>query len=450
LTALITEKSMVRQHSRIWLLACFLISAALFQFSFYWNGVGVVNPNWFSNHAYMDEALVFARLKANDKHGITSYGAFLVLCNDLSMLTMRDPDKALPKVCWPYRSETGAQGTFFSALNLGLQQFYVPARLRLATFQFMTALALAVVLAAFVAMLLRDFGFGVALAVFASLLFSPWLTVFARNLYYVFFLFFLPFVWNWHVYSRMDASDFPDHNLFFVTGGLIFIKALIVGFYYITTVALAASVPAIFWLSLRGSSSMVLARHVTVIFLAALTGFAAAMVLHLIRLSVVEGDISAALAYMTERAALRTYGVSESLLDVLGSYIKMRYDDLSDIFSIAMLGIHLPNVVVLPALTIFVFLRSSVFARPTEEACRVALLLSSIAAIAAPLSWHVLAKGHSSVHVWLNYVLWYLPAVPMLVLAAALLVKSDLRRSALAAIPTTVIAVFLAHALGTF
>jgi hypothetical protein len=47
------------------------------------------------------------------------------------------------------------------------------------------------------------------------------------------------------------------------------------------------------------------------------------------------------------------------------------------------------------------------------------VLVAIAFALAAPLSWFVLAKGHSYIHMLMNYVLWYVPFVPLAVAVLA-------------------------------
>ena len=46
---------------------------------------------------------------------------------------------------------------------------------------------------------------------------------------------------------------------------------------------------------------------------------------------------------------------------------------------------------------------------PARDRRLPALLATAAVALAGPLSWHILAKGHSHHHHHMNYVLWYLP-----------------------------------------
>ena len=59
------------------------------------------------------------------------------------------------------------------------------------------------------------------------------------------------------------------------------------------------------------------------------------------------------------------------------------------------------NTLLFFTLILFAFLRSNL-------KMRLVLMFSFI----APLSWFVIAKGHSSGHYQINYVLWYLPFIP--------------------------------------
>ncbi len=61
------------------------------------------------------------------------------------------------------------------------------------------------------------------------------------------------------------------------------------------------------------------------------------------------------------------------------------------------------------ALLLALLLRKLFRLRQTDPA----LIGMMVCAVAAPLSWFVLAKGHSYIHGALNYVLWYLPFVPL-------------------------------------
>jgi len=80
------------------------------------------------------------------------------------------------------------------------------------------------------------------------------------------------------------------------------------------------------------------------------------------------------------------------------------------------LNIQSAIAIVLSKLSYFIFLVFNIFVIRSGLKKRDALSVAVLFAILAPLSWFVMAKGHSFIHYHMNYVLWYLPYMSFAVL----------------------------------
>ena len=63
-------------------------------------------------------------------------------------------------------------------------------------------------------------------------------------------------------------------------------------------------------------------------------------------------------------------------------------------------------------LSVIIFLLFILYVFITSTRVGLNTLIVFAASLLAPLSWYILAKGHSDIHTNLNYILWYLPFIP--------------------------------------
>ncbi|WP_144404128.1 hypothetical protein [Caballeronia cordobensis] len=133
---------------------------------------------------------------------------------------------------------------------------------------------------------------------------------------------------------------------------------------------------------------------------------------------------SEGLAIVKSKVIVRTFptddpslGYGASSLDVLGKYFGVL---LQPIF----VGVEKPFYWTLIALSL-----AAAALICTKSAKNRALGVAFFVSIAAPLSWFVLAKGHSFVHPFLNPVLWNVPTVLLGLVCVATLVSYFAKRA---------------------
>jgi hypothetical protein len=302
----------------------------------------------------------------------------------------------------PYLSQYGLQGMAFSWLHKTVSGFSTVASMQL----------LAAILCATVLVLLtREYQsalgslFG---AVFLlCMIGSPWVVAVARNLYWLAFLWFLPALMAMYLYRSVPAS--PKRKLIYFLFFLsIFVKSL-TGYEYLSTVVVLAS--AIFFVAPFLASPTYTWRSalrvLIMLGLLSVAGFIAALLMHAsLRAYTVLGGLKVtivnAFEYTKLASAGNSPGMQDALVTVLGTYI---------------FNWGTPLLFWIPGRFVFFGLMVTTvgallyqYAVNNPDRHRDSALVFAMAI--APLSWLILMKGHSVIHVHLNYVLWYLGCIP--------------------------------------
>ncbi|WP_431274086.1 hypothetical protein ACQ858_18705 [Variovorax ureilyticus] len=302
----------------------------------------------------------------------------------------------------PYRSSLGVQGLIYGvayAHGVSLESLKIACA-------FLTALCVMLVSAG----LWKGVAPGLGLSFYISILLSPWMAIFASHLYWSPFLWFLPAVFALGAYfAKEPGARVVMLSLVFAS---FFLKCL-AGYEYISSIAVLTG--AIFFIDIfLPSPRYSIKKNVgflILIFVLCVSAFLLAFFIH----AGLRGDsLVAGIKDIIEAdVKRRTYSDNpneypevfrESLragpFGVLGTYIltwdrPVIYGVNGGLFVIGLLGAV--------AAIVFKALRKD----PTAK--RDAAILAVF--FAAPVSWFVLAKGHSFIHTHLNYVLWYLGCV---------------------------------------
>lgn len=308
----------------------------------------------------------------------------------------------------PYASQYGVQGIAFSWVFRNVGLFASTERL-----QFLCAALCALVLV----LLCREYrlslanGFGIVFL--ACMVGSPWIVSIARNLYWVPFLWFLPALiasWQYRLGDRSNTR-LTLYLLFFVA---IFLKSL-AGYEYLPAVVLLALAPFFIdpFLPTPRYRTVDRARIASVLFLLAIAGFIVALLFHArIRAdSIFEGlkitFTGDALKYnpLSELAGTVSTGTEVPLWQVLRTYI---FDWDTPVLFWIQHPLVFPALIGLACLALAFEYLAIDRARHRDSAMLLATVLASV-------SWFILMKGHSAVHLHLNYVLWYFGFIPALV-----------------------------------
>lgn len=332
------------------------------------------------------------------------------------------------------QQQLGAQGHFFSSISLfiGLENSYLLNRF--------SALLTAFTVSALVVIFLRKGQFLLGTMLFVSAFLSPWFVAAARNLYWVPWTWIMPLIFASLLESaRNRATYWLLHFALFLT----FVFRFASGYEFMTSIILSAALVPVF-LKFRQVMHQPAVktlqenwRVVASVFSNGLLSFVATLTVHAGfrgNGSVLQGF----LAIWTQDVLRRTYGdpadFDESYFDSLNAkpwdpVITYIFEWGTDFLSLRLApevswglgssGLWLA-IAGSAVLVVAYFYRHGSF--PTG-----AILLLGIS-ILPPLSWYVLAKGHSVIHTHINFVLWY-PLTSAVVLAVLLTLAGEIFKS---------------------
>jgi hypothetical protein len=407
----------------------FQLSAFLVVFlGFMFNIFSSAEQMSFLGHQRDSEAFVIGRLIVSNAAGFYSTGGFLCRSNnetidDAVETTYRlflNDQSIEPTECPPYTGQVGLQGQLLATVDRVLRAADVGGSTRFTLLHVLVASMGAAIIAHLCWLFRLEFGLTAAIAAVAIVIFSPWLTVFGRNLYWVPFTWFLPMVVAWHAYVRSPPPVGKRTYLAGAAIGLAVLMKCLCGFEYISeTVGAAASVAA-YGLIRSGRGPRDLLVQAVVIGSAAVAAVVIGLVLQLTMLAAYYGSVGAAWGNFAARVAINTHDssaaytgeVAESLqasvFDVLHTYwTGSSVINIGPWYSANAADILIP-VGSFVAIAGGVLLRYNWYNLQARRQILALLALAGGAAISA-LSWYILAKGHSFIHTHMNYVLWHLP-----------------------------------------
>lgn len=305
----------------------------------------------------------------------------------------------------PYKQQFGLQGKVFRLVYRVLHNGDTALDLLKLACSMMTALVFIVI------SLLIKKKYNAILAGCFLLTFwlSPWTAMFAQNLYWVEFTWFIPMAVG--LYCSININDFKarciSYTLAFVS---ILIKCLC-GYEYISTVMMGLITFLLVdlvnaMLSKNKEKSILIFRTTFVMGIVALLGFTTAICMHAILRG--NGNLPEGIITIFKSDVLRrTSGadlnqLSTNLWDSMNASIwevLCRYFHFDTDIVVGVSG-KLFQVICIVPLGIFAY----DFHNRKLDVIKVALY---IVTFLTSISWIVLAKSHSYVHTFLNFVLWY-------------------------------------------
>jgi hypothetical protein len=408
--------------------------------SFYCNFWGVTDDRWFLTHQHDTESLVIGRLVKSRKDGVFSAGGFpgAGIDADLSA-TWIYPDQIAAQyraylenghfeVFSPYCSQPGGQGLTLSLLDRLLP--FAPAT-RLEVLYALMSLLSALTFIIIIWWFSREAGVVTAGMVALSVILSQWLTVFGRNLWWNLWAFFVPMLAIALVLGRHRGR--PCGRVMLCEVGLaaflgILIKYVFNGFEFITTTVAMALVPVAYEaVRERWPGSVVLKLGGTAL-AAAAVAVGVAVVLLVLQIAVLRGDAAAGIAHVTGVLAKRSHGaaahqpalyapaLTAGVAEVIGRYLDgnyfaMRWSQWGRDTPAWWGGLRLPYgwlIVAFCVVSVLVIKRVRSGVSP-ERRVGLALVVATWFSFLAPLSWFVIFKAHSFVHLHVNFVIWQMP-----------------------------------------
>lgn len=405
----ITRKTINKQTI---LLGIFFV---LFLLSYTTNIFRITNADLFHGFERQPEGLVIGRLVRAQQDGVFSYGGVTGVNADSKTLHIKNhytidqaaqhhlyiTEAEVPDTFLAYRSQSGGQGIVLSLLHKVLP---VDNAKKLMIYRGLNALLVALVFILFAGWVGRNFGFKASLVTLLFIFFSDWLNMYAHNLWWVLWNFYLPFLAMLLILEKKQLSPKRTSNckVFGVLFLSVFLKCFFTGFEFITTTLAAAICPIVYYFYLEKKSFVQFVIFSLKASACMIVAVLAQMVMLVVQLKFLDGTFAAGIDHILFSFTKRTEAVDVSHFEVLKMYLQ------NDILKLG----FLPNSIQFYfGAFIFILLIVGIllYIKTKKDRKIRALLLTSLFSILAPLSWFIVFKQHSFEHPHMDYIVWYMP-----------------------------------------
>lgn len=398
----------------IFLFIISVISTIILTLGFFNNKWGIANQEWFDNYQIDSEMLVVNRLENSKQNGIL---------NDAALLTFSFDNEANSSVI--YSGQIGLQGIVFSIIDK-----YIDNDLNkmIKLFHLLISLFNALILTGIILWAYLEFGIITYCTLLITTTISQWITVFGRNLYWVIGLSFLPFlVVAFMLYIQSEKKKNLNCILYISIFLILFIKSAC-GYEYISTVLISMEIPVIYYAIKDKWNLKEAATKFLLIGLAGVCGFMVAIIINAWQIGLTQGGIKNGFDAILYNVEKRTVGdpskvdpIYAESLSANVSIVLQRYFNDGYIFDFSnivtrtkTLGFYrVTYKEIIEVYTIFIgmIVIYNKYTKGTVIYSRkgVAIFIAMIISILAPLSWFILAKGHSYIHTHINFILWHIP-----------------------------------------
>ncbi|MDE0553987.1 MAG: hypothetical protein OXI24_07225 [Candidatus Poribacteria bacterium] len=416
-------------------IALWALSIGLLFFGFFFNVWHVAEQDWFDTHQRDTESLIIGRMVKSRQDGIFSSGgltgAGITTNIQQDWISENQIDNQYAAYLnsgsfdefSPYMSQPGGQGIIFSLLD-GL--IPLSPQIKLSSFYVLTALLSAIALTLIVNWFYEEFGGWVAVFVVGSAVLSQWLTVFGKNLWWSLWAFYLPML---VVLYFLKGHRVPANRQFIRFGILIFIavsiKCFINGFEYITTTLLMMMVPFVYYVILDKWSGRQCLKWMLTAGLGSGVAIFVSLVMLCVQIGAVKDGFMDGVAHVIWSFGKRTYGeprdyptvyaasLEAGTIGVIITYMNGVFFDLNNYLSSANAFVtdSLFKIRYYYLIVFFIVMSILLFIRSTAKQPKqyIALIWTAWFSILAPLSWYVIFKAHSYIHIHMSFLLWQMP-----------------------------------------
>ena len=408
------------------IIAFFAMSA-----SFYNNAFYVVDSEWFNTWQRDTESHIIARSLA-DIYGLETqgYGLGFLKAGDIETYGAGS-DEILEKGIVPqsymsYKSAVGIQGYIWSfayRIFNDLEQKRNHTHLKNLKPLYVICASLSAISILIIAFLLgKIFGNLFGVVFFASMFLSPWITNYGNNLYHNFWAWLLPSIFSFSIFLLLCKNDKKPKKFTIFCLGLGYILAMffksLMSYEYLTSIVLFSLSPffiAPFMAKLKATNLSLksLAKQIATLFALSVLGFCFAFSIQATLRG--NGDFAVGVQKIYKEDFLRRMiggnaqdfnpAYSDSLnanaIQVIAKYLDFHTPIIVGLhFNGAFLALILANVLLL------------IFAFKGAQRRYFGAMLVVFALVA--ISWFVLGKSHSFIHTHMNFVVWHLGFVAVL------------------------------------
>ena len=411
-------------QNKLFKIIFFLFIFTLTSYNFYSNPLEIAHPIFFEEFQRGSDVLIIGKILNADQstNPNTFMGVYVppqMVEHDLEFEDVENNEniffnqKTIENLSYKtYTAQIGIQGTFFLTLH-NLFSNFTPTQ-QYALFELIMVAFMSLMLSLFSLWGLNEFGIIPASFTILSINLSPWLLTGARSVYWNFWIFFLPFICLLY-YFKWSEKNNREKNwiLYLLIFSTIILKSAM-GFEYLSTILIMMALPWFYYAAKNKIPFKKFIIQLTKIILTSIASFATSVALLLWKIThSITHDFHASLIDLQNRVAMRT-GVgnttnlspefnqnilSTPLSEVLHTYL---FKSRPLIFNLH--AIHL--LIILLILSILTLSLNKIKAMQSK---RNALLFMTFISFLAPLSWLILAKSHSVVHVHINYILFSMP-----------------------------------------
>lgn len=410
----------------------FTASLVILFCAFSFNIPRIADQNWFQTFQADSDVLIWGRVAASKIEGASSHGGMLGHYHQDSANMMRQ----IPQQADIYKGNTAPKGWATYEPQIGLQGIILSLLDRITpenqdTFwplQHYVALFNAAVISLLLVWIASEFGIIATLIALIGLILSPWLIVFGKSSYWVIGTFFLPFLATAYHLKRHHPKN-PRLIIFTASLFVAFFAKFACGYEFITTIVLAAWSCVIYY-AYRDRWHL---RHFIKITLllgfTSIAAFVATFIINMLQNMLLhEGDWRSGINSIIWHAAVRM-GVDTPGIPVNPDFLIGR--DASRWFVIEQylrgyingprisetLALWPPTflsaIAILAIITAFKAF-NLIKSKSDRDRIMTAAILASWAGLIAPLSWFILAKQHAFIHTHVNYILFYVPFLTLL------------------------------------
>jgi len=429
----LSQPAFVRKMS-IW-----AISIGLLFFGFFSNTWRVADQNWFATHQKDTEAHVMGRMVKSRQDGIFSAGGLngwgTAKSTDAEWIPSTELGPQYTAYLYElsfekfstYNSQPAGQGMIFSLLD---RLIPLSQQTKLRLFYVLTALLSAIALTAIIGWFYEEFGGWVAIFVLCSAVLSQWLTVFGKNLWWSLWAFYLPMIVVMYFLKRyretLDQQLIRFGIVIFIA---VSIKCFINGYEYITTTLVMMMVPFVYYVILNKWSRQQCVKWTLAAGLGSGVAIFFSFIMLCFQIGAAKDGFMDGVEHIVWSFGKRTYGEAEDFppvyaaslnagtLSVVITYMNGIFFDLNNYLSISndFISNFLLKIRYYYLIVLFVVMSVLLFSRSNKEILAerrphyIALIWTSWFSILAPLSWFVIFKAHSYIHIHMSFLLWQMP-----------------------------------------
>ena len=304
-----------------------------------------------------------------------------------------------------YISQYGLQGKIMRRIA----QYFKCSDLSL-IFEFLCSLFTAAVLVTIVMLIYKKYDYLFSVVFFVTIWLSPWVTNFARNLYWVEFTWFVPMLIG--LFISLDVNNPNRRVMGYISGGISILIKSLCGYEYISTIMLGliAFLLVDMLMSIAEKNYVqfrLLFRTIFILGMCAIIGFSVAIIIH----GYIRGDGNLILGIKciwkddvlrrTSGGHISDFSVSywpslnASKWEVICNYFKFDTEIITGIP-----GNLFPIISIIP-LILWVY---DLYA---GRMIKYEFIFMYFIMFITSVSWFYLGKSHSYIHRHMNYVLWY-------------------------------------------